>query len=561
MRPWPSRVRDYTRAVRSDLEVVPLPELSDPPGVDGRPSKRDGENLTRRAALTLVSGVLRQGSLFLVGLAVLPVVIHGLGVELYGAWAVIQQTAGYIALADARSMATVKFTLATRQHSPDIEEKRRQVGAAIVVWFLSLPLLTLAGGLAVWGIPRLIETSDPHVVQVAMAIVVVAMALERLTSLPRHVLRAMNLDYRAMGLDAAAVVLGGVLAAVAIWLDLGLPGVAAATFGGTLLGNGIRFFVARRALPWFGPSRPSRAEVRTFAGLTGWLVFGELTGLLLDGGAVVLAGFFLGPTAAALYAATTIVPRMALGPLGEILGASGPGLYGLCGRREWDRVIRVRNEQQSLALGLLSLFAPVTIALNGSFVSLWVGARYFAGHTVTLYLLLATVCVAIATTDQTIADATFAFRQRAFASLAGGVVLIGVAIVGHEAWGLPAVALGLLLGRVLVVSYGFWLVARRVGGRPTGLIAPIVRPLTCLLALCGVAFAFATHVELRSWVLLVGAGGLWVVGSLAFYWIVGMNRDQRKGLLTRVRSLSPRPGGGQQPDGLVEPTRSMAGTV
>jgi hypothetical protein len=203
------------------------------------------------------------------------------------------------------------------------------------------------------------------------------------------------------------------------------------------------------------------------------------------------------------------------------------------------------------------VFAPVTIALNGSFVSLWVGKAYFAGNAVTALLLLATVLVAIATTDQTIADAMFAFRQRAFASLVGGLVLVGVAVGGRTAWGLSAIALGLALGRLFVAGYGVWLIPRRIGCRSAGLIVPLLRPLSCLLSLCAVALAFATRVQLGSWPSLIVAGAVWASGSLGIFWVVGMNREQRRGFFGRLRSVIMRPPREEPVDGWAESAGSM----
>lgn len=66
-------------------------------------------SLTRRAGLTFVSSMLQQGARFLVGFVVTPIVIRGLGAELYGAWMMLQQTAGYLALSDLRPMGTLKI--------------------------------------------------------------------------------------------------------------------------------------------------------------------------------------------------------------------------------------------------------------------------------------------------------------------------------------------------------------------------------------------------------------------------------------------------------------------
>src|SRR5665811_258911 len=90
--------------------------------------------LTRRATLTFVGSLLEQAARFIVGFGVIPIVIRGLGADLYGAWMMLQQTAGYLSLSDLRPMGTLKFTLAVRQHIDDIEEKRRQIVSALIIW-------------------------------------------------------------------------------------------------------------------------------------------------------------------------------------------------------------------------------------------------------------------------------------------------------------------------------------------------------------------------------------------------------------------------------------------
>jgi hypothetical protein len=120
------------------------------------------DSLTRRAGLTFISQILQQGARFIVGFVVTPIVIRGLGAELYGAWTMIQQSVGYLSLTDLRPMGTLKFTLAVKQHLDDVAEKRRQIGSALVIWACSLPLFVILGGVAIWKLPISIHVSPEY---------------------------------------------------------------------------------------------------------------------------------------------------------------------------------------------------------------------------------------------------------------------------------------------------------------------------------------------------------------------------------------------------------------
>ncbi len=185
------------------MDAKPIPEIPQAQAEEG--------SLTRRAKLTFVSSFLQQAARFVVGFGVTPIVIRGLGIELYGAWAMLRQSAGYLALSDLRPMGTLKFTLAVRQHIDDVEEKKRQIGAALIVWAFTFPLFITIGIGAIWVAPHFIRTLPQYAwaVRLAMGLMVLSVALELLLSLPANVLRGMNLDYKAMGLNAATILLGG----------------------------------------------------------------------------------------------------------------------------------------------------------------------------------------------------------------------------------------------------------------------------------------------------------------------------------------------------------------
>ena len=507
-----------------------------PDGMAGS-EERSPDQLTRRASLTFLGTLLRNGARGGTQLLVLPIVVRGLGAELYGAWAVIQQAVGYLVLADLRSTGTLKFTLAVRQHVDDVEEKRRQIGTAIVVWLATLPLLIAVGAVAVAVVPSLLDV-DPDrfgTVRVALVLAFATLALDRLLSLPAHVLRGMNLDYKASGLDAATFVLTGVLGAVAVEAGWGLVGLAGSGLVGITITNVLRFVVAKRALPWLGVARPSRQGVRDFSGLSGWLLLGDVSFVLVMSTELILVGVVLGATEAALYATTGAVVRLAANPMAELLASGGPGMALLAGREEWDRVVLVRAELYRIAVGMTTVLGAVLLVLNQSFVHLWIGPRFYAGDDLNALLVVGAVASVLYRSDGVVTDAMLEFRSRAVVALGLGVLGVAAGALLLRAWGMEGMAVAAAAVRLLLCAYVPVLVARRTGRTFASLLRDVARPVAAAAAVMAVAFAVGRDVHVDTWLALVPAAAVVGVVAGGAWWYAGLVSSERTALLQRLR--------------------------
>jgi len=509
----------------------------------GRPSHPSiqGGALTRRATLTFASSLLQQAARFIVGFTVTPIVVRGLGAELYGVWVMLQQTAGYLGLSDLRPMATLKFTLAVRQHLEDEEEKRRQVGAAMVVWAVTLPLLLAIGALAVWAAPSFIHIAPWFIwpVRLAMGLLVLSIALDRGLSLPGNVLRGVNLDYKAMGLSAATILLGGALTGLAVWAGWGLPGVAGASVVGILISSCVRYLVARHVVPWFGIAWPLRRELADFFRLSAWLFFSGLGALLLMASDFLVVGWVLGPKAAAVYAITGTVLRMSIGPLEQLLSSGGPGIAGLCGKCEWDRVGKVRLEMHLAAVAAMTVVGVGVLTLNQPFLSLWVGEGFYGGHLLNFLLVVIALESLIFRVDGVIVDSMLEFRSRTFISIACGAVSLLLGGWLASVWGLPGMALGILLGRLgALVSFPF-IIAKK-GIPVVSYLRSMIRPYLVIAIILAICFFFSSWFPVQTWLSLIFSGILLSLLSAGFIWLVGLSRNQRDMLMKHLATLIPR---------------------
>jgi O-antigen/teichoic acid export membrane protein len=485
--------------------------------------------------------LLQQGARFIVGFVVTPIVVRGLGAELYGVWVMLQQTAGYLALSDLRPMGTLKFTLAVRQHLDDVEEKRRQVGAALIIWAVTLPILLAVGALAVWGTPSLIRTDPQYIwpVRLTMGLLVLSIVLERGLSVPGNVLRGVNLDYKAMGLNAGIILLGGLLTVLAIWAGWGLPGMAGAGIMGIALASSVRYLVARRVVPWFGMARPLRRELLDFARLSGWLFLSALGSLLLVSSEFLLVGVILGPKAAAVYATTGAVLRMSVVPLEQLLSSGSPGIAGLCGQGKWDRVGQLRYEMHLAAIAAITVVGVGVLTLNQAFLNLWVGEGFFGGQALNLLLVLTALEAILFRVDVVIVDAMLEFRSQTFISITCGAASILLGSCLAFVWGLPGMALGIFLARLGSLTYLPFIMAQK--GIPViCYLRSMMRPyLVATIILCICYFASSLFL-VQTWLSLMLSGLLLALLSTGFIGLVGLKPDQREILIKHLANLMPR---------------------
>lgn len=457
------------------------------------------ESLTRRASLNMVSAALRQVARFFTSFIVSPIIIRGLGVELYGSWMMIQQTVGYLSLSDLRASGTLKYTLATSQHSEDDEQRRRHVGAALLVWARMLPIILALGAITIWATPRFIRTASEHVlpVRAAMAFAILNLAIDQLFSLPGNVLRGMNLDFKAMGLTAFVILVSGLFSVAAIKLGWGLPGVSFVGVLGAIILGAVRYRVARKELPWFGVARPTRAELSSFARLTGWLFAGSIADLLLYSSDLLLIGIVLGPKAAAIYATTGAVLRMIIDPVFSVFGAVNPGVAGICGRRDWERLQRVRLELHSSAVTAMAIIGVGVVMLNEAFLRLWIGPGFYGGMVTNILLVLIAFEGIPLRADTAIVDGLLQFRPKALITAVSGALGLVIGAIGAPTFGLPGIAIGTMIGRSINVIAFPILIRRGSGISAMEYARVMVRPVSVALVMIALAARFPLHPETR----------------------------------------------------------------
>ena len=521
-------------------ETLELPQRAER---DEARAQRDG-NLTGRASLNVLQSLLDYSVKLGVGLIIVPILVTGLGRTLFGVWEMLGRLVGYVESADGRSTQALRLVISNQQWSDDHTAKRRWIGSALAVWVCFLPLCAMAGALLIWLTPAVTKVPLEYhtTVRVACALMMGAVLLASLGSLPESVLRGMNLGYKRMGLQAGISILGGGLLAAAIYTGSGLVGVAAA---GVILAlvTGLCFLIlVRRQVPWFGADRPRRAEVGSLLGMSVWLTLGDVVSKLL-GSDVLVLGIVLSASSVTTYVLTGYAARLALNLHSLSAEAVMPGVAGIIGEKSFERAALLRRELLAVTAIFVTAVGSTILLWNRSFVHLWVGAENYAGTWTNLLIVLIAVQSAFIRCDAYLIDAALQPARRVRVGIAGGIATLAFSLAFTPWAGMVGLCIGILLGRA-TQSIGYPLLVRSCLGQDSQLsLAWLARPLFIMGLLFAGAAYLGQQVLVQHWLGWVSAVALTLILACVVALRLGLPVDLRLAVGRRMLEMARRLGG------------------
>lgn len=504
-----------------------------------------GESLTKKASLNALASALDYGARLTVGFLVQPLLVAGLGNFYYGTWQVLLRLAGSISPASGRATQALKWTLANKQSSFDYEEKRRFVGSALAVWAFFLPIMGILGGIFAWFVPYWINAQFEFIwpVRFAASLLVLHMVMTSLVAVPQSVLEGENLGYKRMGLSALLVFVGGGLTWLALYLDTGIIGVAAATLATTIL-TGVFFLqVVRTYAPWFGVVKPSFSEARQFLALSWWFVGWNLVMNLMMASDVAVLGMLNTVESVTSYSLTKYAPETLITIVAIMVFGISPGLGSIIGSGNLKKAAHLRGEIMSLTWLVLTVLGSTVLLWNRAFIRLWVGEEHYAGSIATLLIVLVVMQFILIRNDGNVIDLTLRLRRKVIiGALSATVSLVAAGLlVGYFKLGIVGLCLGFITGRsILSICYPV-MVGRFLKVSLFSQLRGVLRPafvtvLLFLLAWRLNSFPYPNWwIPVNGWIGLISSVLITFSGVLLLAFYAGLSGDQRRSILGRVR--------------------------
>jgi O-antigen/teichoic acid export membrane protein len=496
------------------------------------------DGLTRKAYLNTAAAALDYGARVVVGFAVNPYLVSGLGTYGFGLWQVLRQLVGYLTPASGRPTQALKWTIANRQASADYGEKRRQVGAAVAVWVVFLPILGSLGALLAWFAPAWLRAPAELAATVrwAAALLVANLVISTLVEIPRSVLAGENRAYKRLGLSTLLVFASGGFTLLALYLETGLVGVAAGPLAIAVLTGLLFLRVARTHVPWFGVARPSREIVWRFASLSGWFLGWRLVTQLMNSSDVVLLARLDSVESVASYSLTKYAPDTMIHLVEMLALGITPGLGGILGAGDLARAQRVRGELMSLTWLIATAVGATILLWNRSFVGLWIGPEHYAGPLPSLLIVAMTMQSVVIRNDAFVIDLTLELRNKVllgFVAALLSIVSAGI-LVGSFGAGIPGLCAGLMAGRLILSIAYPWMVGQILGLSSGAQWRAAIRPLGAGALLVSAALAAERFAAASGWLALVAGVAVTFGGVACLAFALGLAAEQRARIRERV---------------------------
>lgn len=503
---------------------------------------------TRKAILAASFSYAQFLLAIVTGLVLVPLIISRLGDRSYGLWLASTEFLSYLALTDCGVFAILPWVVAGAHGRHDVSAIRHFLIAGLVMG-AAVGGMILAGSAVAWYLlPDMLHLTeaDRSALEGPLTLLVTCTAL----SYPMRVFAAL-----LTGLQD--VVFQGVLIVVQTLLCVGL------TVTLLLQGFGLYALSAYAVIP------------PLLSGLASWLRLGEVApellrewqcpgwqsvrGLCREGIGAWLGSFgvllfaasnsliltFLGhPEWAPIYLCTAKLPQM-LQQLSWVLPDSGLlGLAQLHGEGRPQRVREVASHILQVNLLLAGAAACLLLALNPTFVCLWVGPEFFGGYDLNAWVagsvLMSSLVHGVVTPV-----AVLGWRVHiGVVTLLNGLIHILFAVFLTSHFGLLGLASGLILSSLVTsLPWGWYLqqqvFERRLRDLLSGWFLRWLCRLVPALALTGWAGPYLAALPLWQCLALSLVGGI-----LYLWWIRPLLHDlpipaRLKPWLTRLHLLPP----------------------
>lgn len=498
------------------------------------PARQPGPPSLRRVVTNVVSnwGALVVNAL--IGFFLSPFVVHSLGNEAYGVWALLGSVVGYLGILDLGVRGAVTRYVANHHAAARHDEAGRILSAALLLFsVLGLTGVALAIGFALFGLPAF--DLPPDLAGVARTVLVIG-GVNLAVSLVSGVFGGAVVGVHRFDVVNALGVTIAIVRAVVVVLCLraggGLEALALIQLA-TSTASGVALALAsRRVYPQLrmGLRRWRREHLRTLVSFGAASSLLQIAYMIMYHTDMVLIGAMLPVSAVTFFVIAVNLIDYARQLVGGISRTMTPLVGALDGA---DRLEQIQQAMLTGARLATLVLGPVLVAFvirGETFIGLWMGPEYAAPSGAVLAVLAIArfpaagyqVCTSTLMGLNRHRGLVPATLLEALANVALSYVLIGPL-------GITGVAIGTLLPRyVVTLVFGPWYVRRTTGlACARYYVEVIARPVAALVPFAIGCLAF------EAWTTPQGILGFFIQVALTLplvplgAWPIALSVDER----------------------------------
>ena len=412
-------------------------------------------SLTKKSILLSLSGIIDVIIRVIAAVFVTRLITNALGEDLYGAWAMILQILGYLALANLKTTTTLQTRLAALNHSESVYPKQLVLSACRKLFTRTIGFTLIISILVVFFSSSLFpENLDSKFeIKIVLIIGVLGLVVEQYGSLYGSALRGSNLDYKGIGIRSVTIIISNFFIILFLYFGLGIVGLAVSALLGNLIITLSWRFLALRILTWYKIVAVSADYfIEYFKQSLSTLVY-SLGNMILVNSDAILIGIVLGNKFAGYYfISTSFIRSLVLPIVGILLSSSGVGLSSLINSNNYNRTISITTEILQVSSVIIGFSGFFYILFNKSLIYYWVGLKFYSDESVELLFIIMVLVQFSNTLMQYLIDGLLLYKYKAIVSVFSAFFFILISVLFLKFFGLKGLILGSLLSNLLSIT-------------------------------------------------------------------------------------------------------------
>jgi len=316
----------------------------------------------------------------IVAFCITPIVVGGLGGELYGIWSIVMALTSYYALADLGLRGAGVRCIARFHAVNDDTAVNKVVVTSLGLYFVLSVLVFAIGLVTAWRFPYFFSISEASVSTCRIVLVIASLTVSaRLcTQIFGSALSALNRFDISNTINIIVQLLQAVGIFLVFRLGWGMVGLSLVNFMGTAISQLIQVAIVLRLLPHLSLSFRyfDRATLKTQMQFGGANFLSNLARRLTQYVGSLLVGYFSGPLAVAFYAIPETLIRSAEAVGMGVSSVVQPYASQLYAQKQIDTLRGLLITVPRVLAAISLTFAALAYALGTPFISLWVGENY-----------------------------------------------------------------------------------------------------------------------------------------------------------------------------------------
>ena len=491
----------------------------------------------------IVLSVVAQAITIIVGLVYTPYMIRILGQNEYGLYQLVLSVVNYLNLMNfGFSGAYIRY-YSVAKTKEDPREVANVNGMFMKVFLLIAALCVAAGAVLYFRIDVLgdkLTAADYDIARKLLVMMVASLAVSFPNSLFTAYMSANERFIYQKALNIVLNIVGPLVTLPLLLWGMGSVGVVAVSLGIGIVRLGVNSWYCFRKLGMEINLRYTDKKI--FAGLLGYTFFIFLSDVVDQLNTNVdkfLLGRIIGTVSVAVYSVgfnlknyyqmvSWIVSEM------FIPEANRLALEENSDRKLTELFTKVGRYNNYICLLVLTGF----ILVGRQFVQLWVGDGYENAYYVGMILMFAGYIPSVQTLGVNIQNAKNMHKTRSVVYFGIAVVNVIASIFLIRKWGEVGTALGTLFA-VLIGSGIFmnWYYRAKIRLDIGYFWKEILKWTVPAAALCAGSYFLLRQFAIVSWGRLIAAAAVYGAVYCALLWLIGMNREEKDGILRLLRKV------------------------